>query len=163
MDAEKSRKATRLPESNLFGESSDSFEAQWRTERSAGRSSSQAGFSNRLNQSQLLSYPTCLFFSIPLFLFLFSVTLSHHRSCTHRRSYRYCRCYSYLQPPVMWSCIPLGAITRSFPLKISSDSPKYIHRGWTNQQRFPLIVTLFSSIPSSDISNISNKSRFFLF
>lgn len=71
----KTRKVT--PRSSQFGESSGSFEAQWRTERSAGRSRSQAGFSNRLNQSRLLSWTTCLFSSLPLFLI---PSPSHHRS-----------------------------------------------------------------------------------
>lgn len=71
----KSRKVT--PRSSQFGESSCSFETQWRTERSAGRPRSQAGFSNRLNQSRLLFCPTCLFSSLPLFLI---PSPSHHRS-----------------------------------------------------------------------------------
>lgn len=61
---------------NPVGKSSASLGAQWRTERSAGRPSSQVGFSKRLNQSRLLSpspsrySPLSLSFSRPFSSFL---------------------------------------------------------------------------------------------
>lgn len=47
-------------------EISASHGAQWTTERSAGRPSSQAGFSERLNQSRFLSLPLALLLSLSL-------------------------------------------------------------------------------------------------
>ena len=57
-------------------------------------------------------------FSLSLSLSLLSITLSHHRSCTHQQSYRRCRCYTATYIPSR-SCIPLrcGAIETDLPPK----------------------------------------------